>query len=63
LLASIGLTEAEVFVKPIIAIISGGDELLKAIRENTMLKLFKKLSLMSISGLAVELVQTLKSSL
>lgn len=53
LLASIGLVDAEVFVKPKIAIISGGDELLKQ-SEKTPAQIVNNYALV-VSGLAFEL--------
>jgi molybdenum cofactor synthesis domain-containing protein len=53
LLASIGLTEAEVFKKPTIAILSGGDELIKQCR-NDPSKIANNYALV-IAGLASEL--------
>jgi molybdenum cofactor synthesis domain-containing protein len=53
LLASIGLAEAEVFKKPIIAILSGGDELIKQCRKDPT-KIPNNYALV-VAGLASEL--------
>ena len=53
LLASIGLTKAEVFKKPTVAILSGGDELIKQCQENPE-RIANNYALV-VSGLASEL--------
>ena len=58
LLASIGLSEAEVFKKPSIAILSGGDELIKQCKKDPT-KIANNYALV-VAGLASELGATAK---
>ena len=57
LLASIGMAEAEVFKKPLVAIISGGDELIKQCKKDPA-KIANNYALV-IAGLASELGATI----